>query len=76
MSRERFKPPTQHRVEIGDDLPEAVAPATHRPRSHLVLEGFQTLGADKAHASLEPVAQEIEPLARLLAVADLCLVRV
>ena len=73
---EILKPPPQHRVEISDDLPKAVAPAADRPRSHLVLEGFQTLGADKTHTSLEPVAQKVEPLARVSAVTHLRLVRV
>ena len=55
--------------------PEAVAPATHRPRPHLVLERPQALLANEPAARLEPVAKEVEPLARLLAVADPRLVR-
>src|SRR5579872_3910170 len=70
------KPPPQHRVDVSNDPLEAVAAATNRPDPHLVLEGLQTFGADEAHASFKPITQEVEALARLLAVTDFRLVRV
>src|SRR6266404_8704912 len=55
------KPPSEHGIEVGDDPPQAHAPA---------------LLAHEAGAGLEPVTQEVEPLARVSAVADPRLVRV
>ena len=52
-----------------------LSPRADRPVPHLVLEGLQALAAHEAAASLEPVAQAVEPLARLSAVADPRLVR-
>ena len=68
------KPSPKHRVEVGDNPLEAVAPAADRPRPHLVLEHPQALLAHQPAACLEPVAKELEPLSRLSAVPDPCLV--
>ena len=46
------KPSPKHRVEIADDLLEAVAPAADRSRPHLVLERLQALLADQPPASM------------------------
>src|SRR5258708_24205732 len=72
------KPPSKHGIEVGDDPPQAHAPASSRRGAHLVprfrrgqaLERVPALLAHEAVAGLEPVAQEVEPLARLSAVSD------
>src|SRR6266480_4498779 len=64
------KPPPKHRVEILDDPLQAIAQAAARHPSHLVLERLQALLAHQPATCLKPVAQEIEPLSRLAAVAD------
>src|SRR5215469_17585306 len=64
------KPTPKHRVEVGDDPHQAVAPTAAGLRPHLVLERRQALLADQAAAGLEPIAQELEAMSRLSAVAD------
>src|SRR5882724_1595321 len=68
------EPSPKHRVEVLDDPVEAVAAAPDRPGPHLVLERLQALLAHQPATSFEPVAQELEPVPRLAAVADPCLV--
>src|SRR5207244_13483361 len=63
------EPASKHWVEIIDDPSQAVASAAARQISHLVLERLQALLAHQPAACLKPVAQEIEPLSRLAAVA-------
>src|SRR5947209_4187081 len=67
---EAAEPSLKHRVEVLDDPVETVASAPDRPGPHLVLERRQALLAHQPATRFEPVAQELEPLARLLAVAD------
>src|SRR5207253_6077680 len=69
------EPSLKHRVEVLDDPVETVASAPDRPGPHLVLERRQALLAHQPATRFEPVAQELEPLPRLLAVADQRLVR-
>src|SRR5215469_1669092 len=68
------KPSPKHRVKITDDPLEAIATAAASQASHLVLERLQALLTDQPAPRLKPVAEEIEPLSRLAAVADPCLV--
>src|SRR5260370_30436795 len=63
------EPPSEHGIEVGDDPPQAHAPASSCLGAHLVLERVPALLAHEAVAGLEPVAQEVEPLAPLSPVA-------
>src|SRR6202022_593933 len=69
------EPSPQRRVDIRDDPREAVTSAAYRLGPHLVLERFQALLSHEPATRLEPVAEEIESLPRLLAVDDPRLVR-
>src|SRR5215472_5092250 len=69
-------PAAQRRIGVTDDPTQAVASGADRPASHLVPERLQALLANQPPACLEPIAEEVEPLPRLLAVADPRLVRV
>src|SRR5689334_17196998 len=69
------KPSPKHRVEVVDDPSEAVASTAARLHPHLVPQRLQALLADQPPACLEPVAEEVEPLPRLSAVANPRLVR-
>src|SRR6266478_3891031 len=69
------EPSPQRRIEIRDDPREAVTSAAYRFGPHLVLERFQALLSHEPATRLEPVAEEIESLPRLLAVDDPRLVR-
>src|SRR5438876_12349579 len=68
------KPSPKDRVEVIDDPLQAVAPAAARHASNFVPERPQALLAHQPATCLKPVAQEIEALSRLAAVADPCLV--
>src|SRR5579871_4993804 len=70
------EPSPEHGIEVGDNPPQARPPAAPRLGAHFVLERFQALLAHVSATRLEPVAQEVEPLARLSAIDDPCLVRV
>src|SRR5579862_946698 len=69
------KPSPQRRVEVVDDPAEAVAAAADGPRPHLVLYRLQALLTHQSSTRFEPVSKELEPLARLSAVAEARLVR-
>src|SRR5260221_390243 len=69
------EPSPQRRIEIRDDPREAVTSAAYRLGPHLVLERSQALLSHEPATRLEPVAEEIESLSRLLAVDDPRLVR-
>src|SRR6202163_604776 len=69
------EPSPQRRVDIRDDPREAVTSAAYRLGPHLVLERFQALLSHEPATRLEPVAEEIESLARLSAVNRPRLVR-
>src|SRR6202140_4055402 len=69
------EPSPQRRIEIRDDPREAVTSAAYRLGPHLVLERSQSCLSHEPATRLEPVAEEIESLSRLLAVDDPRLVR-
>jgi len=69
------EPSFEHRVKIFDDPLEALAPATSRFASYLVLERFQALLSDQSSPCLEPIAKEVKSLAGLPAVSEFGLVR-
>jgi hypothetical protein len=69
------EPAAQGAIEIGDDALEAVAPIASRFLPDRVLELVQALLAHEPLASLEPVTEELEPLPRHPAVADMRLRR-
>src|SRR5258708_610576 len=69
------EPSPQRRIEIRGDPREAVPSAAYRLGPHLVLEPSQALLSHEPAPRLEPVAEEIESLSRLLAVDDPRLVR-
>jgi hypothetical protein len=71
-----LKPPAQERVDVRNDPAKAVAPAADRANPHPILQLVQALLAHPPLTGLEPVAQELEPLARLRAVTDVCLGRI
>src|SRR5277367_51156 len=64
------EPAAQRPVEVLDDAFEALAPRALRFGSDAVLQLVQTLLAYVTFAGLEPVAEELETLSRLPAVAD------
>jgi len=61
---EVFKPAAQRRVEVLDDLGQAVSRCAFGRRPDRILELLQTLGARPATAGREPVAQEVEAVFR------------
>src|SRR3984957_12651944 len=69
------EPASQRPIEIGRDAREAVAPRTPRLHPDAVLQLGQALLAHVTLAGLEPVAEELETLSRLPAVADMRLLR-
>ena len=70
------EPAPKHGVEVADDPIQTVAPSASRLGAHFVLERLQALLAHVSTPALEPIAQELESLARLSRVADACLVGV
>ncbi len=65
------EPAAQQRVEILHGAGEAVAACAPRLLSYAVLELVQALLAHATPAGFETVAEELEPLPRLPAVADI-----
>jgi hypothetical protein len=72
---EVLEPASQRPIEIGDDALQTVAARPSRLGSDLVLEAIQALLAYSPPPGFEPVTEELEPLARLPAVADMGLGR-
>ena len=70
------EPSPQRRVEVRDDAREAVAARPFRLVPEAVLELVQALLAHVALTGFEPVAEEVETLSRLPAVADMRLLGV
>src|SRR5277367_128818 len=64
-----------HRIgqEVAYDPIQTVAPSASRLGAHFVLERLQALLAHVSTPALEPIAQELESLARLLRVTHACL---
>ena len=56
------EPPTEHRIEISDDMREAIAPCSARPLSDVILEAFQALLTHLASSGLESITQKVEAL--------------
>src|SRR5208283_4054340 len=65
------EPTAQHPVEVGHDARETLAPRAPRLLPDAVLELGQTLLAHMTLACFEPIAEELEPLPRLPAIADM-----
>ena len=69
------EPASEHRVEIGEDTRQALPARSPGLRPNAVLEPGQALLADMTPAGFEAVAEEVEALPRLPAVAEVGLVR-
>src|SRR5690606_40203321 len=69
------EPAPQHRVEFGDQSPQALTTGPARLGPHLVLERFQALLAHPAPTRFEAVAQKLKTLPWLPAVPDMGLLR-
>ena len=65
------EPTAQHPVEVGHDAREFLAPRAPRLLPDAVLELGQTLLTHMTLACFEPIAEELEPLPRLPAIADM-----
>ena len=70
------EPASEHRIEVFDDVLQAISPSPPGPLPNTILEAGQTLLPDPAPSALEPVTQELESLAFLHAVSQVGLVRV
>src|SRR5882724_288860 len=69
------EPAAQCPVEIDDDPPEALPARSPRLRSDRILDALPALPANKPPSSFEPITEELEPLPRCQAVADMRFVR-
>src|SRR5690606_35840347 len=69
------EPAPQHRVEFGDQSPQALTTGPARRGPHLVLERFQALLAHPATTRFDAVAQNLDSLPWLPAVPDMRLLR-
>src|SRR6266568_1061140 len=69
------EPASQCPIEIGDDSLEAIPARSSRLCSDRILDAAPTLLANKPPSSFEPITEELEPLPRRQAVADMRFVR-
>jgi len=69
------EPASQCPIEIGDDSLEVIPARSSRLCSDRILDAAPTLLANKPPSGFEPVAEELEPLPRYQAVADMRFIR-
>src|SRR5712691_3606739 len=69
------EPAAQCPIEISDDSLEAVPALSSRLRSDRIFDAMPTLLANKPPPSFEPITEELKPLPRCQAVADMRFVR-